>query len=160
MPAVIKIYARKARKLNWSGSRAASASFLTVSFGKLQSRSNVVTEAVDPVYDWRTRLEVDDDGDLLSTPLTFTLMQRERSEALGTIVLSLEALLSHGDESETEIDGWLPLHDTLHGLQGEVSIQVKVTDRQARGTSGALAGKAAESEDEVQFYAVSRLSYR
>ncbi|KAA0153279.1 hypothetical protein FNF29_00098 [Cafeteria roenbergensis] len=169
MPSVIKVLVRSAQNLPCTTQRPGGPdSYAVLTFGEEQQKSAVACGSRAPTYDFSTRFEVDDDRHLVSTPLSLTIIQRDRvaaDDVIGTVVLSLEPLLSHSTSLDSEIDGWLPLHDTLLGLRGEVCMQVRVShgaggDAGSSRMRGAMMGLAAEREDEVQFYAVSRLTHR
>jgi len=169
MPSVIKVHVRGARNLPAMNARTGKAdAYPVLTFGDQQQRQAPVLSSRAPVFDWTTRIEVDNDNDLQSTPLSVTIVHKDRmtsDEVIGTVVLSLEPLLSHSHGWASEIDGWIPLHDTLRGLRGEVDVQVRVShgmvgDGAQDGMMGAMAGVPAMSEGEVQFYAISRLSMR
>lgn len=78
-----------------------------------------------------------DDCELQEEPLQIRIMDYDTysaNDAIGKVYIDLNPLLLKADSNRVSADnqkqimlsGWLPIFDTMHGVRGEVNIQVKV----------------------------------
>jgi hypothetical protein len=160
MPSEVKVHVIGARNLPSLGSRSGTANtFVSLRFGTYVEGSSIVSRSSECDFDWRTRIKVDDDALLSSTALVVSLADKSlmnTDDEIGNVVLSLEPLLGQPSGSRVAIAGWFPLHDTLRGLRGEVNVEVRLE----HSVAGDLTSFSEMREEEVQFFSVSRLSYR
>ncbi|UYV60581.1 C2CD5 [Cordylochernes scorpioides] len=68
-----------------------------------------------------------DDEELQDEPLQIRVMDYDTysaNDAIGKVYIDLNPLLTSGARSS--FTGWFPIYDTMHGLRGEINVQVKV----------------------------------
>eukprot|EP00980_Cylindrotheca_fusiformis_P028031 scaffold22577_cov122-Cylindrotheca_fusiformis.AAC.10 len=101
------------------------------------AKTKVCRRTVNPTWNEDFRFEVDDKL-LQEEPLIFKVCDSDSvnyDESIGLVYVDLNPLLTYtspeddGDTdgtSESKIDGWFPLYDTLGGVRGELGLSVKL----------------------------------
>jgi hypothetical protein len=101
------------------------------------AKTKVCRRTVNPAWHEDFRFEVDDKL-LQEEPLIFKVCDSDSlgyDESIGLVYVDLNPLLTHtaseNDDitdgiSESKIDGWFPLYDTLGGVRGELGLSVKL----------------------------------
>lgn len=87
-------------------------------------RTQVCRRTLTPVWQQDFRIEVADDCDLQDHPLLLVVWDKDlmsSDDEIGAVAIDLNPLLGQLGK----IQGWFPLYDTLHGIRGELSLQVR-----------------------------------
>ena len=136
MPGKVKVRVLAARNLPvMDRSSDTTDAFAEVKLGDVTFKTEVFRKSLHPAWnsDWY-RFDVDD-CDLQEEPLQIRIMDYDTysaNDAIGKVYIDLNPLLlkadSHRADSQKQImlSGWLPIYDTMHGVRGEVNVQVKV----------------------------------
>ena len=72
------------------------------------------------------KFEVDDE-ELQDEPLDLKVLDHDTysaHDAIGRVYIDLNPLLNK--ETQNTISGWFPIFDTMHGIRGELNVQVRV----------------------------------
>ncbi|XP_063968624.1 C2 domain-containing protein 5-like isoform X1 [Lytechinus pictus] len=101
--------------------------FAEVRFGQSTYKTDVYPKSLNPQWnsEW-FKFEVDDE-ELQDEPLQIRVMDHDTysaHDAIGKVYIDLNPLL--WKDSVSDIAGWLPIYDTMHGIRGEIYIIVKV----------------------------------
>ncbi|XP_030838685.1 C2 domain-containing protein 5 isoform X3 [Strongylocentrotus purpuratus] len=101
--------------------------FAEVRFGQSTYKTEVYPKSLNPQWnsEW-FKFEVDDE-ELQDEPLQIRVMDHDTysaHDAIGKVYIDLNPLL--WKDSVSDIAGWLPIYDTMHGIRGEIYIIVKV----------------------------------
>ena len=147
MPGKVKVRILAGRQLPvMDRSSDTTDAFAEVKLGDTTYKTDVYRKSLNPSWnsEW-FRFDVDD-LDLQDEPLQIRIMDYDTysaNDAIGKVYVDLNPLLivSNTEANETEtsgvtvsqsqggggvMSGWLPIFDTMHGVRGEVNIQVKV----------------------------------
>lgn len=101
------------------------------------AKTKVCRRTVNPTWNEDFRFEVDDKL-LQEEPLIFKVCDSDAlgyDESIGLVYVDLNPLLTQTSPengegtdgiSESKIDGWFPLYDTLGGVRGELGLSVKL----------------------------------
>ncbi|XP_046863179.1 C2 domain-containing protein 5-like [Xenia sp. Carnegie-2017] len=128
MPGKVKVRIISARGLPvMDRSSDLADAFAEVKLGNVVHKTEVCKKSLNPVWnsEWY-RFEVDDE-ELQEEPLQLRVMDYDTytaHDAIGKVNISLNCLLSY--ESPRMLSGWFPIYDTMHGIRGEIQIEVKV----------------------------------
>nr|XP_020469526.1 C2 domain-containing protein 5 [Monopterus albus] len=101
--------------------------FVEVKFGNTTFKTDVYHKSLNPQWnsEW-FKFEVDDE-DLQDEPLQVTVLDHDTysaNDAIGKVYIDIDPLLC--SEAASDISGWFPIYDTIHGIRGEINILVKV----------------------------------
>ncbi|KAH9490613.1 C2 domain-containing protein 5, partial [Bulinus truncatus] len=101
--------------------------FVEIRFGEETFKTDVCKKSLNPQWnsEW-FKFEVDDEV-LQDDPLDLKVLDYDTYSAhdtIGKVYIDLNPLLSR--ENSNIISGWFPIYDTMHGLRGELNIQVRV----------------------------------
>lgn len=128
MPAKIKVRIVAARDLPvMDRSSDLADAFAEVRLGNVLYKTDVCKKSLNPQWnsEW-FRFETDDE-ELQDEPLQIRIMDYDTvtaHDAIGKVNISLGPLLTQ--DPPGSIDGWFPIYDTMHGIRGEVKVNVKV----------------------------------
>ncbi|XP_033116484.1 C2 domain-containing protein 5-like [Anneissia japonica] len=101
--------------------------FVEVKFGQDIHKTEVCRKSLNPQWntDWY-KFEVDDE-ELQDEPLQIRVMDYDTYSAhdvIGKLYIDLNPLL--WNEGASNISGWFPIYDTMHGVRGEMNVVVSV----------------------------------
>ncbi|XP_013077803.2 C2 domain-containing protein 5-like isoform X1 [Biomphalaria glabrata] len=101
--------------------------FVEIRFGEETFKTDVCKKSLNPQWnsEW-FKFEVDDEV-LQDEPLDLRILDYDTYSAhdpIGKVYIDLNPLLSR--ENSNIISGWFPIYDTMHGLRGELNVQVRV----------------------------------
>ncbi|XP_071807193.1 C2 domain-containing protein 5-like isoform X1 [Asterias amurensis] len=128
MPGKLKVQVIAARDLPVMDRASDLAdAFVEVKLGQVSYKTEVCRKSLNPQWqsEW-FKFEVDDE-ELQDEPLQLRIMDYDTysaHDAIGKVYIDLNPLL--WKDGVSEISGWLPIYDTMHGLRGEISVIVKV----------------------------------
>ncbi|XP_059179627.1 C2 domain-containing protein 5-like [Physella acuta] len=127
MPGKVKVRILSARDLPvMDRASELTDAFVEIRFGNETFKTDVCKKSLRPQWnsEW-FKFEVDDEV-LQDEPLDLRVLDYDTYSAhdtIGKVYIDLNPLLSR--ENST-ISGWFPIYDTMHGLRGELNIQVRV----------------------------------
>ncbi|XP_071502533.1 C2 domain-containing protein 5-like [Diadema antillarum] len=128
MPGKLKVRVVAARDLPVMDRASDLAdAFAEVRFGQVTHKTEVYGKSLNPQWnsEW-FKFEVDDE-ELQDEPLQIRVMDHDTysaHDAIGKVYIDLNPLL--WKDGVSDIAGWLPIYDTMHGIRGEIYIIVKV----------------------------------
>ncbi|XP_072046150.1 C2 domain-containing protein 5-like [Amphiura filiformis] len=128
MPGKLKVRILAARDLPVMDRASDLAdAFVEVKFGQETFKTEVCRKSLNPTWnsEW-FKFEASDE-ELQDEPLHFRVMDYDTysaHDAIGKVYIDLTPLL--WKDGVTEISGWMPIYDTMHGMRGEINIVVKV----------------------------------
>ncbi|PVD33850.1 hypothetical protein C0Q70_05111 [Pomacea canaliculata] len=101
--------------------------FVEVRFDGEMFKTEVCKKSLNPQWnsDW-FKFEVDDEV-LQDEPLDIRVLDYDTysaHDAIGKVYIDLNPLLTR--DLPCTINGWFPIYDTMHGIRGELNVQVKV----------------------------------
>ncbi|XP_071964071.1 C2 domain-containing protein 5-like isoform X2 [Antedon mediterranea] len=101
--------------------------FVEVKFGQGVYKTEVFRKSLNPQWntDW-FKFEVDDE-ELQDEPLQLRVMDYDTyssHDVIGKLYIDLNPLL--WNEGASNISGWFPIYDTMHGVRGEMKVVVSV----------------------------------
>jgi len=143
MPGKVKVRVLSGRQLPvMDRASDTTDAFAEVKLGDTTFKTEVCRKTLNPKWnsEW-FRFDVDD-LELQDEPLQIRIMDYDTysaNDAIGKVYIDLNPLLtkpeanpdqhnihSQGSKRENMMSGWLPIFDTIHGVRGEVNVQVKV----------------------------------
>ncbi|KAL8559373.1 hypothetical protein ACOMHN_045093 [Nucella lapillus] len=128
MPGRLKVRLLAARDLPvMDRASDSSDAFAEVRFDGEMFKTDVCKKSLNPQWnsEW-FKFEVDDEV-LQDEPLDIRVLDYDTysaHDAIGKVYIDLTPLLSN--DLPYVINGWFPIYDTMHGIRGELNIQVKV----------------------------------
>jgi hypothetical protein len=101
--------------------------FAEVKLGDMTYKTDVCRKSLNPEWnsDWFD-FEVDDE-ELQEKPLQIRIMDYDTisaHDAIGKVYIDLTPLVL--DDGPKAISGWYPIYDTLHGIRGEINVQIRI----------------------------------
>ena len=100
--------------------------FAQVRLAEFEYKTSVCRRSTCPVWREEIRIETDEKT-LYEEPLQIRVLDHEAysaNDTVGGVLLSLVNLLNAGHPYR--LDGWVPLMDPVHGLRGEIHLNVKI----------------------------------
>lgn len=128
MPGKLKVRILAARDLPVMDRASDLAdAFVEVRFGQATEKTEVFRKSLNPQWntDW-FKFEVDDE-ELQDEPLQIRVLDYDTYSAhdtIGKVYIDLNSLL--WKDGVSEISGWMPIFDTMHGIRGEINVAVRV----------------------------------
>ncbi|PIK35970.1 putative C2 domain-containing protein 5 [Apostichopus japonicus] len=128
MPGKLKVRILAARDLPVMDRASDLAdAFVEVRFGQATEKTEVFRKSLNPQWnaDW-FKFEVDDE-ELQDEPLQIRVLDYDTYSAhdtIGKVYIDLNSLL--WKDGVSEISGWMPIFDTMHGIRGEIKVMVRV----------------------------------
>ena len=128
MPGRLKVRILSARDLPvMDRASELTDAFVEIRFGSDSYKTDVCKKSLHPQWnsEWY-RFEVDDE-ELQDEPLDLKVLDHDTysaHDAIGRVYIDLNPLLNK--ETQNTISGWFPIFDTMHGIRGELNVQVRV----------------------------------
>jgi len=128
MPCILKVKIISARNLPVMDRKTElTDAYVEIKFDSFEETTKICRKTLNPVWNEDFRFEVNDDSILQNEPLEIKVLDHDAitaNDAVGSVFIDLNPLLTW--DSNDQICGWFPLYDTIRGIRGEVSIQVKI----------------------------------
>ncbi|KAI9007389.1 hypothetical protein BC832DRAFT_610651 [Gaertneriomyces semiglobifer] len=129
MPCILKVRIVAARDLPvMDRATELTDAFVEIKFADYDEyRTQICRRTLNPVWNEDFRFEVSNDADLQNEPLELKIMDYDQityNDSIGTVFIDLNPLLTW--DSTSQISGWIPIFDTLRGVRGELSVQVRL----------------------------------
>ncbi|KAJ3290886.1 hypothetical protein HK104_006469 [Borealophlyctis nickersoniae] len=129
MPCILKVRVCQARNLPvMDRATDLTDAFVEVKFADYEVyRTQIIRRTLNPVWNEDFRFEVSDDSDLQNEPLELKVMDYDQityNDSIGTVYVDLNPLLSW--DSTSQINGWIPIFDTLRGIRGDINVQIRL----------------------------------
>ncbi|XP_062513115.1 C2 domain-containing protein 5-like isoform X2 [Corticium candelabrum] len=128
MPSIVHVKILAARDLPvMDRTSDLTDAFAEVKLGDVTYKTDVCKKSLNP--DWNSEwfdFEVDDE-ELQQEPLQIRILDHDTisaHNAIGKVYIDLTSLVL--DEAPKGISGWYPIYDTLHGIRGELHVQIRV----------------------------------
>jgi len=128
MPGRLKVRILSARDLPvMDRASELTDAFVEIRFGNENFKTDVCKKSLHPQWnsEW-FKFEVDDEV-LQDEPLDLRVLDYDTysaHDAIGKVYIDLNPLLNR--EITNTISGWFPIYDTMHGIRGELNVQVRV----------------------------------
>lgn len=128
MPGKLKVRILTARNLPvMDRASELTDAFVEIKFGNSIEKTDVCKKSLNPQWnsDWY-RFEVEDE-ELQDELLQLRVLDHDTytsHDAIGKIYIDLNPLLK--DNKTSTIGGWYPIYDTMHGIQGQLHVIIKI----------------------------------